>query len=72
MEFKSIIIQNLSKFTFAELEEIKEEINKQIDLEGLRYKSIEIWKNRGKLEAIKYIKVRTGWEFKQIFDFIDK
>lgn len=71
MDFKDVIIEKLSSFTFIEREEIKSAIDKLNDYSELKKTALRIASTEGRIDAFRYVKNKTGWGMAEIITFLE-
>jgi ribosomal protein L7/L12 len=71
MNFKDVILQNISKLETFELMEIKVAIEKQLEVGGLVTEARRLLVEDGKLRACKYVRATTGWTLGKAKEFVD-
>lgn len=72
MDFKNVIIGNISNFTVMDLIDIKTAIDNYLGGDDLQIQTARIMSESGKLSAVKYVKDKTGWGLRESKEYCDK
>ena len=71
MEFKNVILQNISKLSMEDLLQIKAAIDEHLGGDSLEVVATKIKREEGMLRATKYVKDRMGWGLKESKEYVD-